>query len=46
MYIFMPHKTYRTYDGLWRESMAELNEQLHVEGVDEEEEVDQTVSPS
>ena len=27
-----------TYDGLWRESMAELNEQLHVEGVDDAEE--------
>lgn len=29
----------RSYDIMWQDSMADLNEQLHVEGIDQEAEV-------
>lgn len=30
-----------SYDGLWRDAIADLNEQLHVEGIEEGEDVGQ-----
>ena len=27
---------YRSYDNMWRDAMADLDEQLHVEGIDDD----------
>ena len=35
-----------TYDNLWQQAMGELGEQLHVEGVDDENEEDAKATSS
>ena len=37
---------FRSYDIMWQDAMADLNEQLHVEGIDQENEAPGTKSVS
>jgi len=38
-FLFLKNMANATYDNLWQQAVDELSEQLHVEGVDEENEV-------